>query len=59
MFLQPNLYVAGIRYGGGVLGDSFGSLRDGMLGELTWKEKSDSSLDLSGGESVLLVVSDA
>ena len=29
-----------------------------MLGELTWKEKSDSSLDLSGGESVLLVVSD-
>ena len=29
-----------------------------MLGELTWKEESDSGLDLSGGESVLLVVSD-
>lgn len=29
-----------------------------MLGELTWKEESDSSLDLSGGESVLSVVSD-
>ena len=28
-----------------------------MLGELTWKEESDSGLDLSGGESVLLVVS--
>ena len=27
-----------------------------MLGELSWKEESDSSLDLSGGESVLLVV---
>ena len=29
-----------------------------MLGELSWKEESDSSLDLSGGESVLLVISD-
>ena len=29
-----------------------------MLGELTWEEESDGSLDLSGGESVLLVVSD-
>ena len=28
-----------------------------MLGELSWKEESDSSLDLSGGESVLLVIS--
>ena len=28
-----------------------------MLGELTWKEESDSGLDLSGGESVLLVIS--
>lgn len=43
--------------GGGVLGDSLGSLRDGVLSELTWEEESDSSLDLSGGESVLSVVS--
>ena len=28
-----------------------------MLGELSWEEESDSGLDLSGGESVLLVVS--
>ena len=29
-----------------------------MLGELTGEEKADSGLDLSGGESVLLVVAD-
>ena len=29
-----------------------------MLGELTWEEESDGGLDLTGGESVLLVVSD-
>ena len=28
-----------------------------MLGELSWKDKSDSRLDFSGGESVSLVVS--
>jgi len=43
--------------GGAVLGDSLGALGDGVLGELTGKEESDSSLDLSGGESVLSVVS--
>ena len=43
--------------GGAVLGDSLGSLRDGVLGELSGEEESDSSLDLSGGESVLSVVS--
>ena len=46
-----------ISFGGGEFGDSLGSLRDGMLGELTWKEESDSGLNLSGGESVLLVIS--
>merc|ERR1719486_1765123 len=45
------------RSGGGVLGDGLGSLRDGVLGELSWEEESDGGLDLSGGESVLLVVS--
>ena len=44
--------------GGGVLGDGLGSLGDGVLGKLSWEEESDSSLDLSGGESVLSVVSD-
>ena len=29
-----------------------------MLGELTWEEESDGGLDLTGGESVLLVISD-
>jgi len=29
-----------------------------VLGELTWEEELDSSLDLSGGESVLAVVAD-
>lgn len=28
-----------------------------MLGEFSWEEESDGGLDLSGGESVLLVVS--
>ena len=42
---------------GGVLGDSLGTFRDGVLGEFSGKEELDSSLDLSGGESVLLVVS--
>ena len=45
-------------HSGRVLGDSLGSLGDGVLGELSWEEESDSGLDLSGGESVLLVVSD-
>merc|ERR1719356_1303257 len=42
----------------GVLGDGLGSLRDGVLGKLSGEEESDGSLDLSGGGSVLLVVSD-
>merc|ERR1719324_1523756 len=46
------------RSGGGVLGDGLGSLRDGVLGKLSWEEESDGGLDLSGGEGVLLVVSD-
>jgi len=44
--------------GAAVLGDSLGSLGDGVLSEFTWEEESDGSLDLSGGEGVLLVVSD-
>ena len=36
--------------GAGVLGDSLGSLRDGVLGQLTGQEEPDSSLDLTRGD---------
>ena len=42
--------------GAGVLCDSLRALRHGMLGELAWKEKPDSSLNLPGGDGALLVV---
>ena len=40
----------------GILGDSLGSLRDGVLGELTREEEPDSGLDLAGGDGRPLVV---
>ena len=43
---------------GAELGDSLGALSDGVLGELTGEEEADGSLDLAGGEGVLLVVAD-
>ena len=42
--------------GGGELGDGLGSLRDGVLGEFSGKDKSDGSLDFSGRDGGLLVV---
>ena len=42
--------------GAGVLGDSLGSLRDGVLGQLSRQEEPDSSLDLPGGDGGPLVV---
>ena len=42
--------------GAGVFGDSLGSLRDGVLGQLTGQEEPDSSLDLPGGDGGPLVV---
>ena len=42
--------------GAGVLGDGLGTLGDGVLGELTREEESDSSLDLTGGDGGPLVV---
>ncbi len=36
--------------GAGVLGDDLGSLRHGVLGEITRQEKTDSGMDLSGGD---------
>ena len=38
--------------------DGLGALRDGMFGELTWKEQFDGRLDLPGGQSASPVVSD-
>ena len=40
----------------GVFGDSLGSLRDGVLGELTGQEEPDSGLDFPGGDGGPLVV---
>ena len=42
--------------GGGVLGDSLGTLRDGVLGQLTGEEQSNGSLDLPRGDCASLVV---
>ena len=42
--------------GAGVLGDGLGSLRDGVLGQLSGQEETDSGLDLPGGDGGPLVV---
>ena len=41
-----------------VFGDSLGTFGNGVLSEFSGKEELNSGLDLSGGESVLLVISD-
>ena len=43
---------------GGELGDSLGSFNNGVLGEFSWEDESDGSLDFSGWESLSFVVSD-
>ena len=52
--LEQSLYD---RLSAGELGDGLGTLRDGMLGELSWENQSDGGLDLSGTEYSLVVVS--
>ena len=42
--------------GAGVLGDSLGSLRDGVLGELTRKDQPDCRLNLASCDAVILLV---
>ena len=42
--------------GGGVLGDSLGALRDGVLGQLAGEEETDGGLDLAGRDGGALVV---
>ena len=41
----------------GELGDSLGAFRHSVLGQLSWKDEPDSSLDLAGSHCGLLVVS--
>ena len=48
--------MAGSLLGAGVLGHSLGSLRDGVLGQLSWQKETDSSLDLSAGDGGTAVV---
>jgi len=55
---MPRLSERPSQSSGGVLGDSLGALRDGVLGEFAGEEEADGGLDLSGGKGVLLVVSD-
>jgi len=56
LFPKDNSSVLFVRLRGGELGDSLGSLRNGVLGELTGKHETNGSLDLAGRESGLLVV---
>ena len=42
--------------GAGVLGDSLGALRDGVLGQFTGEEQPDGGLDFPGGDGGPLVV---
>ena len=43
-------------FAAGILGDSLGTLRHSMFGQLSREVKSDSSLDFPAGDGVLLVV---
>jgi len=55
----PSLFVAKLSdslLGAGVLGDGLGTLRDGVLGQLTGQEETDSGLDLSAGDGGAPVV---
>ena len=49
-------YPSSSLLGAGVLGDGLGSLRDGVLGQLSGQEEPDSGLDLPGGDGGPLVV---
>jgi hypothetical protein len=43
-----NQFLNKLLGGGRVLGNSLGTFRDGVLGELSGEDESDSGLDLSG-----------
>ena len=42
--------------GGGEFGDGFGTFRDGVLGQFSWEDETDGSLDFATGEGGFLVV---
>jgi hypothetical protein len=50
------LLLIGTTDGGVILGNGLGTLRDGMLGQLSGEEETDSSLNLSRGDGLTLVV---
>ena len=41
---------------GGEFGDGFGTFRDGVLGQFSWEDETDGSLDFATGEGGFLVV---
>ena len=49
-------YTRNFLLGRGVLGDGLGSFRDGVLGQFSGKDQTDSSLDFSGRDGGTLVV---
>jgi len=55
-YAQKSNSLGTIVLGTAELGNSLGSLRDSMLGELTRKHKTNSSLDFAGRKGCLLVV---
>ena len=42
--------------GRGEFGDGFGTFRDGVLGQFSWEDETDGSLDFATGEGGFLVV---
>ena len=57
LFLTQPDYARRLVGVGGELGDGLGALGHGVLGQLAREHEANSSLDLSGGKSGLLVVS--
>ena len=55
-FLSRGPFDSRSLLGGGVLGDSLGTLTDGVLGELTGQEQSHGGLDFPGGDGATFVV---
>ena len=56
MFFGGRIFKAANLLGAGVLGDSLGSLRDSVFGQLSGQKKPHSGLDLPGGDGGPLVV---
>ena len=54
--IRAHTSLLALGLGGVVLGDGLGTLRDGVLRELSREDETDGGLDFSGGDGVLLVV---